>query len=401
MVCFPRPSSSALPFLRASTLITVRFLFPLLLLAACARPEPRPAEPEAMLADAAAFLWSQQADDGGWHSETHGLLRGGQAWTPFVLHALLAVPASVYAPPEAGVERALAFLRARTNAGGVLGLADSLVLEYPNYATAYALRVFARHGAPEDSALVRRMAAYLRAQQFTEQRGVTPDRPEYGAWGFGEVALAHGEVGHIDLSHTLRALQALREAGALDSTTEADALVFLRLLQKRPEETRPLPPGNVAADLSVYDGGFHASPTVQGTNKGWIGTDGAFRSYATATADGLLALLAAGAAPDSAPVQDAHRWLRAHPDWAVPAGIPSDGPVPWDRVMVFYHLHTRSAAYAALGDTTGRAQLTRLLAERQRADGSFANPDGAPNKEDDPLLATALAVEALVRVVGG
>ena len=42
-----------------------------------------------MLADAAVYLWSHQADDGGWHSATHGLVSGGQAWTPFILHVLL------------------------------------------------------------------------------------------------------------------------------------------------------------------------------------------------------------------------------------------------------------------------------------------------------------------------
>jgi hypothetical protein len=44
------------------------------------------------LARAAAYLWQQQADDGGWHSHTYGLLRSGQSLTPFVLGTLLDVP---------------------------------------------------------------------------------------------------------------------------------------------------------------------------------------------------------------------------------------------------------------------------------------------------------------------
>ena len=43
------------------------------------------------LAKAAGYLWKQQAADGGWHSHTYGLLRSGQALTPFVLGALLEV----------------------------------------------------------------------------------------------------------------------------------------------------------------------------------------------------------------------------------------------------------------------------------------------------------------------
>ena len=109
----------------------------------CAPPR---SEAETMLADACAFLWTMQGEDGGWHSPTHGLLKGGQAWTPFVLLALLEAPDGVCAKPTPGVERALAFVRNHVNEAGALGLADPDVLEYPNYATAYALRLFARHG---------------------------------------------------------------------------------------------------------------------------------------------------------------------------------------------------------------------------------------------------------------
>ncbi|NNF58631.1 MAG: hypothetical protein HKN04_10350 [Rhodothermaceae bacterium] len=370
----------------------------LLAVGACAPSESEPT-PEAILADAAAYLWSQQAEDGGWHSTTHGLLRGGQAWTPFVLHSLLQVPDSIVAQPQGGVDRALTFLRAHINADGVLGLADSAVLEYPNYATAYALRIFAEHGAPEDSALVRRMVAYLRGQQFTEQRGITPDRLAYGAWGFGETTLAQGEAGHLDLSHTRRAVQALRAAEALDDEAAVAVTRYLRLVQKHPAESRAQPPSATLPDSAQYDGGFYASPTVQGVNKGWLTEAGVYRSYATATADGILALLAAGHAPDSEPIQAALAWLRAHPDWATPAGIPTDGPIAWDRVMHFYHLAARAEAYDALGEPGWHDEVLRVLAAQQHTDGHFANPEGAPNKEDDPLLATAMMVDALVRLL--
>ena len=42
-----------------------------------------------------------------------------------------------------------------------------------------------------------------------------------------------------------------------------------------------------------------------------------------------------------------------------------------------------------------RAKLFAALAAEQRADGSFANPANAV-KEDDPILATSLAIRALV-----
>ena len=57
-----------------------------------------------------------------------------------------------------------------------------------------------------------------------------------------------------------------------------------------------------------------------------------------------------------------------------------------------------NAAVARHGETTFLFPLLALLLEhRQRNDGSFVNPDGAPNKEDDPLIATAMIVEALAQ----
>src|SRR5215813_532259 len=64
---------------------------------------------------AARYLWSQQADGGGFHSTTYGLLRSGQSLTPFVLCALLSVPESDSSPPRGAVERALDFIKANTN----------------------------------------------------------------------------------------------------------------------------------------------------------------------------------------------------------------------------------------------------------------------------------------------
>src|SRR5258708_6568718 len=65
--------------------------------AACSRP-PANSTP---LRRATEFLWAQQAEDGGFHSKTYGLLKAGQALTPFVLDALLDGPA----PPTAGSAR--------------------------------------------------------------------------------------------------------------------------------------------------------------------------------------------------------------------------------------------------------------------------------------------------------
>ena len=80
---------------------------------------------------AARWLWEQQQDDGGWHSSTYGLLKSGQALTPFILHTLLQAR-SQFKPPERRVQQAIQFIQQHTNNDGVLGVADPDLLEYPN-----------------------------------------------------------------------------------------------------------------------------------------------------------------------------------------------------------------------------------------------------------------------------
>src|SRR6476660_6537158 len=76
------------------------------------------------LARAAEYLWSQQSEDGGWHSHTYGLLRSGQSLTGFVLEALLEIPGDVYTPPAEKVDRALVFVRRNMKPDGAVGMMD-------------------------------------------------------------------------------------------------------------------------------------------------------------------------------------------------------------------------------------------------------------------------------------
>ncbi len=368
-------------------------LLPLFLLC-CAGPG-QPAlfpEHEAALTlkkQAAAYLWAQQGADGGWHSRTHGLLKGGAAYTPFILYHLLEAGPAPSRTQKAATEKALDFMRPQILAAEALGFADPLLLEYPNYATSYGLRVFTAVGRAADKRLVVQMQTYLRGQQFAQQRGITAVHPAYGGWGFGEQGLAYGQVGHIDLSHTRRVLQALKASGGEYEQEAAGA--FLAQLQNRRFLAGP--------DTSYYDGGFHYAPAVFRANKGAVSRADSivvFHSYATATCDGLLALHALGADHEAPAIQDALRWLVQHDVLAFPEGIPQDDPAAWDRVMFFYHLAVRAEVYTTFGWPKGKRQeMYRLLAAHIREDGSYMNPEGAPNKENDPLLATALALSAL------
>ncbi len=132
---------------------------------------------------AAKWLWEKQQDDGGWHSSTYGLLKSGQALTPFILHTLLRAR-SQFQPPEKRVQQAIQFIQQHTHSDGVLGVADPDLLEYPNYSTAYAVLCL-QSVAHSDRKFIARMCDYLVQQQFNEHGGFDPSHAAYGAWGFG------------------------------------------------------------------------------------------------------------------------------------------------------------------------------------------------------------------------
>lgn len=308
------------------------------------------------------YLWRRQAPDGGWHSDTYGLLRSGQSLTPFVLDALLRAP---FDPPPRGVERAIGFLRRHINGEGALGLADPMMPDYPNYATALAVKVLCRNGVGPTAPLV----GYLRRQQFTEQNGWSRGRPAYGAWGMGGERRTPPDTGHVDLSITRHVLEALAAAGVRPSDPAFHrAAVFLDRCRSP-------------------DGGFHFSTVVLDANK--AGHDGErYRSYGTATADGILSLRAAGVDPRDGRLEAARRWLRTHHRLDGAPGFVGEAYQRWTAGLRFYYAAAVAAAMPELAPVE--------LPKTQRGDGSWANSENLV-KEDDPLIATAFAVMALAR----
>jgi hypothetical protein len=350
----------------------------------------------------ADFLWRQQNEDGAWHSQTHGLLKGGQAYTPFLLHILLQVPDSIFKAPPGKISKSLQFIRQKMSAQikGEYGL----VLEYPVYSAAYSLQVLRKLNLSEDQKLIAELRQYLINQQFTEKRNISPTHPAYGGWGFGETRLAEGEVGHVDLSVTRRVLEAL----ALDSIpleVKQKARNFLLYVQKNPIDKRPQP----LADTSLkknqplfYDGGFYYSPIILGANKAKFDEKNPayqpfIRSYATATCDGLLAYLAMKESADSEPFTSAKAWLFKNESYDFPPGIPQNEPERWFEVMVLYHLAVRSEVYQKINSPNKWAKKMQKVLEKYRQNNaSYSNPLGARNKENDPLLGSAFALQVLL-----
>ncbi len=325
----------------------------------------------ASLRKSAQYLWAQQSEDGGFHSTTYGLLRSGQSLTPFVLVALLGVPDSASPHPRGAVERALAFIKANTNADGALGLMDDSAADYPNYATALAVSAMVKARSPRSHGyerVIELMVAQLRAQQFSEASGWTPRDAPYGGWGMGGLIRRPPEAGHVDLSMTRYVLEALRLSGVPASDpVMTRALAFLERSQNP-------------------DGGFYFSPVNPEINKAGKSSGSGFASYGTATADGVLALRAAGI-PDADPrIAKAIGWLKDHhqPDRA--PGFDEGTEQPWGSGLRYYYAHAISRV------------LPRLPVELppQAGDGSFRNSNSLV-KEDDPLIATAFALYVMAR----
>ena len=144
----------------------------------------------------------------------------------------------------------------------------------------------------------------------------------------------------------------------------------------------------LANDLTVLqnpDGGFYFSAVDMDINKAGD-EDGRGHSYGTATADGVIALRAAGL-PDADPrIDRAMKWLRQHhrPDRA--PGFDVAPYLAWATGLRFYYAAAITRAMPGLP----------VLLPPQRSDGSYWNSNNLV-KEDDPLIATAFAVRVLAK----
>lgn len=335
--------------------------------------------------DLALALWRAQDTDGAWRSRTYRLLADGPSLTGLV--ALALARSGVPAPAE-GRARVLGFLRNWVDNGRSRGQG------YPTYAAAHALAVFAAWGGKSDQPRIDDLRTALILSQHRSETGQSERDPAHGGWGFADPGR-----GHVDLSHTRTVLEALASSGGVPAASGRRAERFLALCRKDPRDPRPQPvlggTTPAPAGTAPCDGGFYYSPVIGPANKGGGGTPEQpwFGSYASATADGLLALRALGCGDDHPAVAAATAWLDRHPGWRRPAGVSDQPGQPWSRALVFYHAAVRARAMPPDDGGPVVAALEPYLAHG--SEGLVVNPEGFLNKEDDPLVASALALEAL------
>ncbi len=332
-----------------------------------------------------AFLAAQQDRDGGVRSKTYGVLRPGCSLTAVALYALARAPDRLRDRHAAARARALAFLAVRTDANGRAALADGTD-DYPNYTAALHLLALVRLRPERWQELAQRLVGYLRGAQLGPGRGWSRDDVEFGGFAFGGApAKKPLDAELLSLSVTCWAVEALAAAGvAAGDPVFADALVFVERCRNA-------------------DGGF-AFTTAPEPHRSKAGLDqhGRPRSYGSATCDGVRALLACGVPLADARVQGALAWLCARLDGARVPGFPADQLPQYEPALRQYYQVTLGAVLARTGgDAPLRAALRDVLLnallDTQRDDGAWAGGSDLM-KEDDPLVATPLALIALAEL---
>ena len=340
-----------------------------------------------------AFLIKEQGADGGWHSKTYGQLQGGPALTTLVLEALSHVPVEAREKHAAAIDKGFAFLRPGLLRRATIAGPDGS-LDYPTYGAALwlgSVRRLERKEREQDRNL---LLHYLLTAQVAEARGFDPQSPSFGGWDLLGQGDAQGITTGTNISVTRHVLESL----ALEQR-----------LQPQDKHARDITAAIALGREWVLhcrqtDGGFCFTPEPMSlNNKADYKDEGKLqpRSYGTATCDGIRAMLACGIPADDKRVLAAAAWLAERPALElVPGfeGLPRE--LGWDRGLRFYY-------YASLTDVlpllpqpeqnTRRTALLKMLVTLQKENGRYVN-ESDRMRENDPLIATSLALEGLTKL---
>jgi len=341
------------------------------------------------------YLVSTQSHDGAWRSDVRGAFREGDALTPLVLRALREIPEDLQ--PRGTIGRGLNWMRYLARRVEAAPEPWSEV-RYPLFTACHAARLGDQAGS---SGL---WTGLLHRLQLSGGLGWPERDPRAGGWSDAAAPVRFtgpqelADMNNPNISATACALDGL--AGAAHSEIRRDAHAFIGHCQNFPSDSAP--------DDELEDGGFFFALDDPIRNKaGAAGNERngrcRFRSYGSATCDGLFALVACGLPAQHPRIHAAAGWLRRHA-----GGSPHPGDWPPGRragaaglEFYFAQAYARSlrwirASMPSLRDWSReqRKLLTASLLARQSGDGSWVNPE-PESFEDDPLLATAFALRAL------
>jgi len=341
---------------------------------------------EEAIARAIGYILAQQRDDGGIKSDAYGILRPGAATTALALYSIAHAPEESIEPHREALHKAYAFLKSGLNANGKISAPDG-TLDYPTYGAAMLLVAARRLNlemSPDEEQLLTR---WIIDAQLTEKHDVAPESIQYGGWDLEAVSGAKGDqLKGTNISITSFALEALHGSMHEDAPAAVRrARDWVRRCQNK-------------------DGGFvfHVWRQHPGNKAMWRDNSQAEAiSYATPTCDGLRCLMYCGYDAEDEPVAKTLAWLAAHPGVKLVPGFEGKAKeYGWREGLRFYYYFTQAKTLPHLPEIAAKrraAALRKLLLAEQRPDGSFKNAQ--PRMfEDDPLLATSLALIALSAV---
>jgi hypothetical protein len=362
------------------------------------RAQPSGARTVHALRSAADFISERQSPDGAWRSTQYGVFREGDVLTALILWAFSSASA-LASEKSAALARGLPWLEKLTGARATRDTTWE-ELRYPLFTASYAAQVFTNVGNMERA---ERWVDLVERLRINEALGWPLHDPACGAWSdsasppqLPSDATSRPDMLAPNISATLLGLQALVAVGRAGRA--ASARTFLAQCQNF----------TTASSFGEFDdGGFFFAPDDPVRNKAGIaGRDLAdrerYRSYGSATCDGIRALHACGVARDDPRMRAGMTWLRRHATGAIDGGAWPTSRSAERESLFYYHAQTLAGT---LGFATAcpvlaswvaqqKRALTSDLLARQESDGSWTGK--CPRSfEDDPLVATAFAMRAL------
>ncbi|MBI5366815.1 MAG: PDZ domain-containing protein [Planctomycetes bacterium] len=354
---------------------------------------------EAAAARGFDWLVKEQLPGGAWprlaSQVSEGHVNPSSTITALALLALAGAPAPLRATHAAAVDRGVAFLLANQSPEGWVGDAEEAV-RLQNYTTSLTMQALLLLDPEKHAAAVARMREYLEKAQLTEQNRISDLDWLYGSWNYYDEVRTYSLRGDVSIvSFVMDGLHAA--ALPLDRPAWSKALGFLRRCQSLEDDP--------ALVTEQDDGGFFFNPRASKAGEvSYPGNRIKFRSYGSATCDGLRALLAAGVAKDDPRVAAAYAWLEKHYTLRENPGFLADLPVAYWSGIFFYYYHGLARALDCYGGevltTPDGAQhywareIGDWLSTLQKKEGHWVNPNNVMN-EDDPLLSTSLALITL------
>ena len=341
---------------------------------------PNSLEKETGAEKALQYLLKMQSADGAWRSKTYGTMSQGAAITSLVLYSISHLPKKQIANARPSIDRAVSFLKKGLARNNCVCNPDGS-LDYPVYSSALLLTVHKRIGIGLTKTEEQNLVEYLLACQCDKKRGFERDNPNYGGWDILGPGATAGKTAGANVSVTFYVLEALK-------------------VSQNPQARPAIDNAKSWCQQIVAQtakGGFYFTTQQNSTlNKAGTGSQLIPRSYGSATCDGLGIMLLTGFGLDSAEVSTTIGWIKSHPNYSSVPGFKSEDESGWDQGLKFYYLAALARCLRQMpGDhAVARNSIRRTLEKLQKSDGSFAN-SSMMMREDDPLIATAFALQAL------